>query len=163
MNAHAARRRIAHDVVRFADRGLFRTARVATAPPKSRPRLRNPRGAGPGRHGRRLQGPARPAQPPGRAEDDPGGRPRRRVRSAAVPAEAEAVARLAASQHRPGLRDRRARAACLLARWSSVAGGTLGRTVARHAAAAAGGGPAGRSTGPGHARGPPGRASSTAT
>ena len=51
------------------------------------PRLRDPRRAGPGRHGRRLQGPAGPAQPQRGAEDDPGRRPRRRPRppSASAP------------------------------------------------------------------------------
>ena len=36
-------------------------------------RLRDPRRARPRRHGRRLQGPARQAAPPRRAEDDPAG------------------------------------------------------------------------------------------
>ena len=35
-------------------------------------------GAGPGRHGRRLQGPADPPQPAGRPQDDPVGRVRQR-------------------------------------------------------------------------------------
>ena len=43
-----------------------------------RARLRDPGRAGPRRHGRRLPGPADGAQPPGRPEDDPGRRPRRR-------------------------------------------------------------------------------------
>ena len=48
---------------------------------RRRGRLRDPGRAGPGRHGRRLQGPAPAAEPPGRPEDDPRRQPRPRRRS----------------------------------------------------------------------------------
>ena len=64
---------------------------------------------GPGRHGGRLQGPAPPAAPRRRPEDVPARAGcRRPARSLRFRAEAEAIARLAAPQHRPDLRGRRA-------------------------------------------------------
>ena len=48
-------------------------------------RLRDPGGARPRRHGRRLQGPADQPQPPGRAQDDPGAAAGLRGRAPPVP------------------------------------------------------------------------------
>ena len=91
-----------------------------------RPRLRGPGGAGPRRHGRRLQGPPGPAQPPRRPQDDPRRRPRRAERACARSAvEAEAVAPVAAPQHRPDLRRRRARRRARTSAMEFVAGGSL--------------------------------------
>ena len=120
-------------------------------------RLRDPGRAGPGRHGHRLQGLAGRHQTAGGLEDDPLRRRTSAEESELFRAEAEAVARLPAPQHRAGVRGRR------VARPDVPAAGVRRR---RHPGAAPGrpapagtrGGNPGGDAGPGHALRPlPGR------
>ena len=76
---------------------------------------------GPGRHGRRLQGPADGPRPRRRAEDGAGRRARDGRGAGPLPAPRRRRSpRLAAPRHRAGLRGRRARRPALSSRWSSA-------------------------------------------
>ena len=77
--------------------------------------------------------------------------------------EAEAVARLAAPQHRADLRGRRARTACRTSRWSSSTAAAWPRSWPARRSRRAEAARAGRDAGAGHALRPPAAASSTAT
>ena len=82
-------------------------------------RLRTAGGAGPRRHGRRLQGPAEQAPPPGGPQDDPGRRTRRAARS--WPASAPRPRRSPACSTRTSCRSSRSASttASPTSRWSS--------------------------------------------
>ena len=80
-------------------------------------RLRDPRRPGRRRHGNRFQGTAGQARPVRRPQDDPGRRRRSPARSRPVRGRGPGGRRDRAPEHRPDLRDRRARRhAVLLAR-----------------------------------------------
>ena len=123
--------------------------------PSGRAGLRDPRRAGPRRHGRRLQGPAGAGSTAlvalkmilagGHAGGaDAGAVPRARRR------------RSPGCSTRTSCRSTRSASTtgCRTSRWSSARGGSLDQQARRHAAAAARGGRAGRDAGPGGAARP---------
>ena len=72
------------------------------------------KGAGAGRHGRRLPGVAGRPEPPGGPEDDPGRGGRRPERAGPLPHRGRGGGAPGAPEHRPPLRGRRARRPALL-------------------------------------------------
>jgi hypothetical protein len=77
-------------------------------------RLRDPGGIGPGRHGRRLQGPALEVKSGGGVEDGAGRRPRRAGRPRPLPGRGGGGGGPAAPAHRAAVRLRPARGTALL-------------------------------------------------
>ena len=125
-------------------------------------RLRGDRGAGPRRHGGRLQGAAHETEPAGGPEDDPCRGPRRRRAQGAIPGRGAGGGSPPAPAHRPDPRNRRTRRPALL-----LAGIRRGRQPGRAAEGVTplgqGGGAARRGRWPAPSTTPTSAASSTAT
>ena len=82
--------------------------------PAGRPGLRNPRRAGPRRHGNRVQSPPDEFESHCRFENDPRRDPRQRHRARALPQRSRGRGGAVAPRHRPNLRNRRSRRPAVL-------------------------------------------------